>query len=184
MCEFVKKVRQYQEQEVNRAIEHASLSHTVEVLRNLFRLAAKQGEPVRIVTGCLNASFYNELTDELSQYLASDQAAIEIIVLNPEADLYGNEFAAAVISSGKGKISQVTKGGYLATHPHFLLVGSRAYRYETDHEQTKAVANFNNPDIGSLLNRLFDGLAKRVELGEADSANIVAKPERLLDSTL
>jgi len=46
--------------------------------------------------------------------------------------------------------------------PNFIVVGDNAYRYETNKDSIKAVANFNDPEMGKFISKLFTNIKVKI----------------------
>jgi len=140
----------------NEAIEHASI-----LFKNLIKIATDEKEEIRIVSGNLREDFYSDFIPNVRTYLSGEAAKIELIVLNTAIDLDLHSFASILEKSQKCKVWQVDPEEFKS--PHFILVGDRRYRLETDHDRTKAVACFENELVGGFLKVLFDRLRRCIE---------------------
>ncbi len=150
MTEFKLLVERCFEKEIDRDIENSAFEHAEILAKNLFKAAKKYKEDVYIVSGLLNKRFYEPLTSSVKDVLT--QQKVKVIVLD-KADLKNHDFANAIVESPNGELYQA-KGKYEII-PHFILVGNKRYRLETDHAKTIAVGNFNNISIGELLHKAF-----------------------------
>ena len=157
--EFTKLVERCRKNQDSRLIENAAWSHAQTLFVNLIQAAFERSrvEPIRIVTGSLNKDFYasDKIIDAIATYLSKEGANIEVVVLNSDADLTDHPFVEAVKNSGKGSVIVADANAPLQQVPHFIVVGDRRFRLETDHGQTKAIACFNNKEIGAYLINLY-----------------------------
>ena len=153
--EFELKVDRCRKSNSPELISNAAWSHAVYLFKNLLEVAADKNEDVRLVTGSLNDSFYSELEEPLNKCINAG-VNIEVVVLDGNAELDGNIFASVINGYQHGYLDQ-TPEGYSLGAAHMLLIGKNAarFRLETDHEQTKAVASFNNPEMGKTLLTVF-----------------------------
>ena len=76
-----------------------------------------------------------------------------------EQELSSNKFAEFIVNDLKGEIKFYDRKDENCLH--FFLVGDSSYRYETNHEKVKAVANFNNKDMGKILSMIFSDKQKK-----------------------
>ena len=148
----------------NRLIYNADIGHAKIAVGAILDVAIEDGADVRIMTDSLRKDFYSdsELVSKVKQVLAR-QRKVEIIVLDKGATLDGNDFAEAVIADTKN--GAILYGDGEVSAPHFIVVGDRVFRLETDHNETKATICFNNESMGGCLfaefNRLKDILAPK-----------------------
>ena len=141
------------------AISNASIRHAKIIVRELFKSAIKNIEPVYIVSGKLDRDFYRDLVGKAQQVL--EQSRIEIIILDAdENDMEGNELFELVSSHNNGTV--IAHSGLTEHHAHFVLVGNRRYRVETDDGRKDAIACFNNPSVGQVLTNAFNNYREQL----------------------
>lgn len=148
---FKKLVEKCRQTESTQIIHNASFEHAKVLFKNLFQIARENNERIRITTGVLRDDFYGELVDDLKACLEK-KVEVEVLVLEPKCNLKSSSFATALKKYG-GKLSQLTKS--VKGTPHFIVVGEKRFRFEQDHDNTTAIASFNNPQIGAMLNNIF-----------------------------
>lgn len=161
MDSFTKLVEKCQRHSLYRDIENASWQHALTLFKYLLKEAAEQQKSVYIVSGSLNNDFYNELYSLSKDYLEKivshkTKREFKIIILKDEknTDLSNNEIASFALKNGSLQFHDKQKS------PHFILIGDSSYRFETDHDHTKAIANFNDKKTGKILKLIFDNLEK------------------------
>lgn len=154
--EFTKLVEQCRKHESTQLIENAAWEHALTLFRNLIQIATDKGEPIRIISGNLHKKFYSELVQPIHDYLQSEKANLEVIVLNVNDNEQAvHPFIEEVDKSERANLITVNEENGSFSSPHFIVVGDKRFRLETDHEQTKAIASFNNPEIAEFLDTLF-----------------------------
>lgn len=152
LSDFAKLIKECREKKSDRLIYNASFEHAKELFRALLEEAKIFKLPVKITSGALRLDFYLSLVDDAQKVIDSG-AKIELAVLSPESEVnLKNHPFVELLLKNNCIVRQVTakKKGM-----HFILVGDKRFRFETDHEQTKAVACFNNPTIGKILDAEF-----------------------------
>jgi sugar-specific transcriptional regulator TrmB len=155
MDSFSKAVEECRKKESTRVLQNASIVHAKELFLNLIDEARAKKENVAIVSGELNREFYSQLA-ETTQKALSEGIQVSLLVTNPDVRLDQHPFAQTILRAG-GEVYEATEK--LAA-PHFIVVGDKRFRVETDHDQTKAIACFNNSVVGHALRELFDTLVK------------------------
>ncbi|MBI5562050.1 MAG: hypothetical protein HY894_04240 [Deltaproteobacteria bacterium] len=140
-------------------IYNASKDHAEALCKNLLQVAVEERKDVRIVSGNLDSDFYGRMEADVRKALETG-CKVDLIVLNAETDLSNNAFAKAVRQMN-GNVLQQSTGRIVS--PHFMLVGKELFRIEKDHEQAKAIASFNNPDIGETLFKYFDEVKAQIK---------------------
>jgi len=145
----------------SRLINNADIEHAKVAVEAVLDVAIEDKKDVCIVTDSLRKDFYsNEKLVSKARELLTNKNKIEIIVLDPNADLTQNTFADVVRDDSYGSI---LLGDKKHSAPHFIVAGDRVFRLETNHNQTKATISFNNESIGSCLLAEFNRLKAILE---------------------
>lgn len=167
---FDKKVDECRKDEKSDLIDNAAINHALYLFQNLFEVAAENEEKVRLVSGTLNNDFYSELTNKLEACIDKG-VDVEVMLLNGDAEMEGNSFLDKVKEYAKGRVL-TAKRGKNVPGAHMLLIGDEAkrFRLELDHEQTKAIASFNNPSMGEALNVIYDSLRESLDSSNSSAA--------------
>lgn len=149
-AEFVEECRKKRS---SRTIHNISKEHAAVIIKNLFQVAIEDKKNIKIVSGELDNEFYGALKDDIEVAMEKG-CGVDLAVLNEHSNLDENSFASAIKSHKNGIVSQ----GKSPMDPcyHFVLVGDRSFRVETDHRKTKAFASFDNPEVGGFLGGYFD----------------------------
>jgi hypothetical protein len=140
----------------NHTIFNASIDHAVILFKNLLKVAARDSQPVRIFSGCFDPIVYDRLLDDL-QKVREANVPIALISECNEENLATNRFVNEVRNY---QHSEVRALGDQLGLPHFIVVGDRSYRIETDDALKSARANFNDPSVGATLNTIFNNLVE------------------------
>jgi hypothetical protein len=138
----------------NQEIHNASEENALLLFNKLFDKAIRDKEDVKIISHQLSARFYNQLTRKLQKVLENNKT-VSIVVERSIDDKTNNTFYQ---EAGK----QVKVASNFEGLPNFIVVGDSAYRYETDKNSTKAVANFNDKSMGEFISDLFDKINTNV----------------------
>lgn len=136
-------------------IHNASTENALLLFKTLLKKAIKNKEDVRIISGSLLASFYNELITPM-QGILNNNNSVNIIVEGDIDDKEHNGFHKSFkdyIVDARVKFKGL---------PNFILVGDNSYRYEEDKNSHKALANFNNKSVGSFMQEMFDDLLEKI----------------------
>lgn len=155
---FEQLVKECRSKKINRTIYNASRGHANILLRNLFESAHENNakDAIKIVSGYLDPNFYGSLGEAICA-ASADGCDVSILVMNEKSDLDNNPFIQPLKGmSGVTCIQYKGPGTKLA--PHFVLVGKDRYRFEVDHDQATAEANFNDSDFGGFLNILYKAI--------------------------
>ncbi len=155
MSEFAELIKELRKTKSSRLIYNASIEHAQDLFSELFKEAEETKGNVKIVSGILTEDFYGQFSDTVKRII--DQGiSVQLAVLSPKVNLEKHVFATSILDRG-GKVFQADEE--LDT-PHYILVGDRGFRLETDHNKTKAVASFNNPEVAKRLEIHFANLVK------------------------
>lgn len=158
MDEFEKMVRECRIKELPRVIENASIEHALTLFENLFDMAIEKSRDVRIVSGCLTEGFYSKLIDRALKAMDAG-INVKVVVLDPShLEKDKNTFYKTIDGHRHGEVSTLS----LKTEhymPHFIVVGTEAYRLETDDKKKTAVACFKDSAIAPQLVNLHKRLA-------------------------
>ncbi len=159
---FIKLVKKCRTQKLDHMIQNAAREHALVLFNELIESATDDGvvDPIRIVSGHLDDNFYSKLVPLVEKYISNSGSNIEVIVLDPNFDKSANSFAQTVDRATNGSLHVLSEDIYseLKSHAHFIIIGNNKFRYETDHDQTKATASFNNASIGGTIMDIFNRL--------------------------
>ncbi|MBF0633636.1 MAG: hypothetical protein HQK85_03160 [Nitrospinae bacterium] len=152
---FEQLVKECRSRKIDRTIYNASRGHAHVLLRNLFETAHENNakDAIKIVSGDLDSVFYGSLGQAVCD-ASTNGCEVSILVMNPKSDLDNNPFIRA-LKDKPGITCIQYKGPGIKLAPHFVLVGKNKYRFEVDHTEAKAEANFNDPVFGGFLNALY-----------------------------
>lgn len=138
----------------NQEIHNASEDNALLLFQTLFDKAIRDKQNIKIISNQLLARFYNQLTTKLNQVVANGNT-VSVIVEKDIDDKSNNTFYQSL----KSRLKIAKNFDEL---PNFIVVGDDAFRYETNKNSTKAIANFNNKSMGSFMSDLFDKINKDV----------------------
>ena len=104
------------------------------------------------------------MCEDCFEKIREKAVSIDIVVLGSLVDnaKVDNKFLQYAHDSG-WVITELHRENEAASGPHFILAGDNCYRVEVDHNQTKAIANFNDKKTGGLLKILFDDLKSKTD---------------------
>jgi sugar-specific transcriptional regulator TrmB len=146
-------VKECYEEKLDEEIHNASEANALLLFKTLFDKAIRDRENIKIISRQLLARFYNQLTDRLQQVIDNGNT-VSVIVEHDVDNREGNKFYQQL---NKTYVKTTSNFEEL---PNFIVVGNNAFRYESDKNSTKAVANFNNNSMGSFIADLFDKIDK------------------------
>jgi translation initiation factor 2B subunit (eIF-2B alpha/beta/delta family) len=152
MKTFKQIVEKSRRNESTQVIKNASISHARVLIENLLCEAADRKEDVRIISGCLSKDFYNNLVSVLENALEKG-VSVRTVVLNGRDRLAGNLFAEMIEQHDNGTLTVLDLDVDVA--PHFIVVGNKRYRLETHDGHAKAIACFNDEQLGGLLSNIY-----------------------------
>jgi len=158
--EYVAIVEEAIKNNLNLDIPNSTLNHAVFLSQKLIRESRTH---IKILTGELDSAYYDRVKDDLRDAVTRfcpTKGKIMIIIWEKDAPV-NREFQEFVNSNRDTieiKVANQTDG-----LSHFLVSDSKRYRLEEPHskqdlidENIKGTANFNNPEIASILEQNFD----------------------------
>ena len=152
MDDFRALVTRAQQSKSPKIITNASLSHAAVLVEKLLKTADEDKLPIRIVSGCMASSFYEQFCGKFKDLLGKGLQIRALV--EDDSCLDGSHSICEEIRSHKnGSVLQLPDVGGC---PHFILVGDRVFRLETNHDLKSAKASFDDPVIGKMLLSLFD----------------------------
>ena len=157
MEEFRDIVEECRKGKKNRIIHNASRNHAYILFKNLIEEAKENNEEVRIVSGCLDLSFYDDLV-EITRSCLDNGVKFTVLVAGCDFELSSNKFAQLINSHDNGTL--ITNSDISINGPHFIIVGDNKYRLELDDDLSTAIANFNDPVVADSLIEVFSDLSK------------------------
>jgi hypothetical protein len=150
---YEKWVKKCYDKKLDEEIHNASEVNALLLFQTLFDKAIEDKEDIKIISHQLLARFYNKLTDKLQQVINNGNT-VKVIVESAIDNKNENKFYQKLDKQDL-KITSNFK-----ELPNFIVVGDNAFRYETDKNSTKAIANFNNKSMGIFIADLFDKINK------------------------
>lgn len=119
---------------------------------------------VRIFTGTFSKEFYGQegIVNAAWKFLSKPYTSLKILVQKPN-QLDSHPIIAKVRQAEEsgiphGNIEVIEADGAYSKKDakHFAVMDNDGFRFETDHSNCKAVANFNEPELADELILAFD----------------------------
>ncbi len=168
--EYYRNIDRCASESLNKKIMNGRPAHAVYLMTKMFSQAQNH---VRLYTGTLadklkeneapiSAYDSRELVDAAAFFFKKSGSLFEVIVQKETETIESRFFIMTLRQMKKdGKISGDIKvrnapETLTAIDNHFMVVDDMAYRLETDHDKTFAVANFNDKELASILAGFFD----------------------------
>jgi sugar-specific transcriptional regulator TrmB len=152
---YEKWVKKCYDKELNQEIDNANREHALFLFESLLDKASRDGEDVKIISHQLFASFYKKLITKV-QKIIDNGNKVEIIVEsdieNGDDNIFYSKFKKIILKASSS----------FDELPNFIVVGDNAYRYETNKDSIKAIANFNDPEMGKFISRLFTNIKVKI----------------------
>lgn len=114
------------------------------IMENLIELAINAKLDVRLITGVLANNTYDSLATHFERALGAVNRVKIIILDKMNADLENNNTYKMVRKHPNGRILCLSENA--GSYPHFMLIGSVAYRIEVDDRTKEAYACFDDVD--------------------------------------
>jgi hypothetical protein len=145
---------------VNQRIQNGKPVHAAILLEAMFSKARSE---MRIFTGELSPQTYDypELITAAKQFLKRQGGRLRILIQRASEleAIKDRPLVSALLSEGPRSNFQLSfaRGAYSADNAkHFAVMDDVGYRFETDHKNTRATANFNEPRFAADLISAFD----------------------------
>lgn len=147
----------------NFPIPNSEPRHAAYLIKTLFK---KARSAVRIFTGELFEIVYGDkdLREEAREFLRRDENNSIEIAYQKSLDIDNSSLIQTILNDkqkkGSLKIFNANIEKYQGFNNHFVVMDNTAFRFETDHANTKAMANFGDPANARKLVNIFDLIAK------------------------
>ncbi len=144
---------------VSQRISNGIPVHASILLETMFKHADSE---MRIYSGELSPKTYDrdELILAARRFLGRPGRRLRVLLQKGATDLKDRKFIRAISDLGAscGTLEVRSARGVYETDAakHFAVMDERGYRFEIDHAETRAVANFNEPVIAQELVSAFD----------------------------
>lgn len=168
--EYRRLIQRLASSQLNQRIPNGMPAHAAILFESMFEIAK---EDVRIFTGELSAKAYGqpELAKAARDFVVGHRhACLRILFQKPQEVAWIMRQPLVESLLEKGRLPEnfqmrFAKGPYSNSVKHFAVMDQRGYRFETDHDNCKAFANFNEPEVATKLAESFDvAFAKATEI--------------------
>lgn len=164
MKEYKDIVEQARKERSINPISNSSFNHALIVIENLFEMAIEDKIDIKIVSGCLQNNFYENLIPK-AQNILDLGCRIDVITLCPIEALEHNKFKHLLNNyNTQTSILCLKEKEEAPSIPHFMLVGKTGYRIEFNDENKIAEGCFNNELVGNFLEEQFCRLKENENL--------------------
>lgn len=155
---YRKKIEKYYNERKGEIVEfdNSSTEHATVVTEYLFKYAIESKQDIKIFTGKLSASFYNQFQEQARTLLKTQRISIVC-----EKTCEQGEFQDLIEGNERGSILNMNVAKNIGVS-HFILAGGSAYRDEKSDALKTAKASFNGKMRGSFLSVLFDYIKNNV----------------------
>ena len=159
--EYRQTIERFAAERINQNISNGLPQHAKILLETMFKNASAE---MRIYTGDLNADIYGDVTvvDAIKTFLLKPYAKLVILLQNQQPTDWAEKHplikALSLIRGSHGSVEiRFASGNYSTDEAnHFAVMDNDAFRYEHNHENCEAVANFNNSKTAKQLVSVFD----------------------------
>jgi len=165
----------------NLEISNGNSIHATYLIKALFKNAEKE---IRIYTGSLSDEIFgnDELIDTAIKFLTEkEDRSVKIAYqeICDEDTIKSREFVKEILNNDRIKNKLEVwdvSSAYKDITNHFTLMDETAYRFETDHENKRAIANFGDYASAKTLKGSFADIignkkSKLIDLFETDHTN-------------
>lgn len=145
---------------VNQRIPNGHPVHASVLVEAMFEKAERE---MRIFTGSLAAETYDEplLVDAACRFLTKPRSRLRILLQQPmqKTDVLSRKMVSEILAMRARRVGtfdvRVADPAY-AHDDHYAVMDDGGFRFEVDHTETTAVANFNEPSVARELASGFD----------------------------
>lgn len=146
----------------NFTIPNSEQIHAIYLIKTLFKNAQSN---IRIFTGRLFEGVYGneDLQEEARNFLRKDADNSVRIAYQEPLDIANCAFIQTILNDDRRKGSLKLWNAsekFKDINTHFAVMDDKAFRFETDHANTKAIANFGDPDNAKKLVEIFDKISE------------------------
>jgi hypothetical protein len=160
--EYFKLIDKCAETQETFTIPNSEPKHAIYLLKTLFKNA---NFAIRIFTGRLFEGVYGneDLKEEARNFLRKDANNSVRIAYQEPLDITNCAFIQTILNDehrkGSLKVWNANEK-FNDLNNHFAVMDERAFRFETDHTNTKAIANFGDPENAKRLVDFFDKISE------------------------
>lgn len=177
LSEYRELIKKFASCRTNTRIQNGLPQHASILVETMLNTATAE---MRIYTKELNESVYGalEVQAALRKFLSKPYSCLKILLQDGQDQSWVSKHPLLQIcedfrhKSGHGAVMvKAAVGSYSRGANHFTVMDNDGYRFETDHENCKAIANFNEPETAKKLIEVFDmafsmpGTGSMYELG-------------------
>lgn len=164
-------IEKFARERVNQRVSNGMAVHASVLLETMFKHATAE---MRIFTGELNHVVFaqDSLIAAAKQFLMKPYASLRILVQKDQGIEWAQKHplvsSLSEMNAPHGHYElRFASGSYaLDTANHFAVMDNDGYRFELDHGDCRAVANFNEPRVAIDLMKAFD---KAFSLGKSST---------------
>ena len=163
--EYRQIIEKFAAQRLNQRVPNGLPQHAAILIETMFQHAAAE---MRIFSGDCNETVFGKPSTiaAVCNFLSKPYAVLRILVQNEKdqewVDTHPLVTALKELESPHGQVEIIAAEGVYSTDEanHFAVMDNDGYRFEFDHQNTKAVANFNEPEVAKELLSAFDSAFK------------------------
>lgn len=159
--EYRSIIEQLASAHTNQRVSNGLTVHAAILLETMFKNASAE---MRIFSRELNEVVYgtDSMLDAVRGFISKPYSSLKILLereLTEEAlETHSLIKALKSVSGPHGSVEIIAASGNYSSGEveHFAVMDNDGYRFEFDHDNTKAVANFNEPKVAKNLLKVFD----------------------------
>jgi len=161
ILEYREIIERFARERVNQRVPNGLPQHASVLMETMFRNATAE---MRIYSGELHDGVFGSpaMISSVESFLSKPYASMKILLQKQKDGSWLNSHALVQaikqLKEPHGRAEIRCAQGVYATDSanHFAVMDNDAYRFELDHNATKAVANFNEPRVAKDLLTAFD----------------------------
>lgn len=164
IAEYKKLIGRLAEKRVNQRVPNGLPEHAAVLLETMFSYAVAE---MRIFSGDLHEIVFGKppVLEAVSVFTSRPYSKLQILLQRPKDESWMGSHPLIVRMREIAQSNRVhgtfeirnAAGSYASPKAHhFSVMDNDGYRFELDHDNTKAVANFNEPKVARNLINAFD----------------------------
>ncbi len=159
LLEYKESLKRKIELRSSELVPNGTVEHAAVLISTLFSYAK---DKIEIFTGKLNPLVYTngQIMDSAEEVLKNKKVKMEILIQEKDDSLQENSFLNFCQKNKNCKIKEASAEDRRRIN-HFVVVDSKAFRFEPDKNRPLAVGCFYRPDFAKQLNDFFAEMFQR-----------------------
>ncbi|OGT89435.1 MAG: hypothetical protein A2286_06105 [Gammaproteobacteria bacterium RIFOXYA12_FULL_61_12] len=164
LVEYERLIERLAAERTKQRVPNGLPEHAAVLLKTMFTYANSE---IRVYSGDLSEIVFGNppLLEAVSSFISRANSKLRILLQNAKDDAWLDshpltvrmrKLAQSGVIHGSFDIRNASGSYADADAHHFTVMDQDGYRFELEHEHTKAIANFNEPKVARNLIKAFD----------------------------